>query len=407
MPRSSRGLSKVSRVRRLAAVAAVGALIAVLPSLFSPADAAVANHRVKAGTEHNVAFSTRWSADIHGTVTSVGNSVVTCDPRKPKRNKDAPDCLVARNQVPPTTGQRAGRNNDYWMRYINIDGPGHRDRQGTAIYSSSSADFKLPPGAQVKFARLYWGGTYGIVIPGLHINVQKSINQVGWVDFKTPGSHGYVRINRDTAMGFDGTNPDHSYATSADITNLVRAGGSGTYEVADLDAALAVDSWGGWSMVVGYQDCNKPLRHLEVWDGYEHQAINSGKTVGVSLHGLQTPASGPVGLRLGEITYDGDRGWPDHANVVPNVGTPFPLGDNLSPVNDVQNSVLANDDPNDSNYMWHRTPEYPNTLGYDNHRFLLDGKLANGTTDLTVDYPSTGEGINIGAIYAAVDLQQP
>lgn len=90
----------------------------------------------------------------------------------------------------------------------------------------------------------------------------------------------------------------------------------------------------------------------------------------------------------------------------PDVGPGFALGDALSPTDDVQNSVLANEDPADSNFHWKRTPDYRNTLGYDNHRFVLDGRLANGTSSLTVDHPSTGEGTNIGALYAVVDLQQ-
>ncbi|MEY9870931.1 hypothetical protein ABH931_000385 [Streptacidiphilus sp. MAP12-33] len=397
------------RRRGLLAVVAASALFAPLAAAASSADAAVARgnpggHQRGVPTEHNVPFSTRWSADLHGTVTSVGNSIVTCDPAKPKRYPDAPDCLTARHQVPPTLGTRAGRNNDYWMQYINIDGPGHKGPLGDPIYSSSSAEFKLPPNSEVKFARLYWGGTYGIVIPDKHVNVQKNINDVDEVYFRTPKTHGYVNIKRDTAIGFDATDPDHSYATSADVTDLVRAGGDGTYEVADLDAAMAIDAWGGWSLVVAYENCDKPLRHLQVWDGYQHQAINSGKTVAVSLDGLHTPATGTVGLRLGQITYDGDRGWNDRVEVVPNVGSPFALGDRLSPVDDVQNSVLADNDPHDSNFQWRRNPDYANTLGYDNHRFLLDGRLANGTTNLTIDYPSTGEGTNIGAVYAVVDL---
>lgn len=410
MYRRTRRFQAALRRRGLLALVAASALLAPLIATASSA-AAVVERGEPGGqravpTEHNVPFSTRWSADIHGTITSVGNSIVTCDPSKPKRYANAPDCLTARHQVPPTVGTRAGRNNDYWMKYINIDGPGHKGPLGDPIYSSSSAQFKLPPNSQVKFARLYWGGTYGIVIPKLHVDVQKKINQVDEVYFRTPKTHGYVNIKRDTAIGFDATNPDHSYATSADVTRLVKAGGSGTYEVADLDAALAVDSWGGWSLVVGYENCDKPLRHLQVWDGYEHQAINSGKTVGVTLDGLKTPSGGPVGFRFGQITYDGDRGWSDHVNVTPDVGPGFALGDALSPTDDVQNSVLANEDPADSNFRWQRTPDFQNTLGYDNHRFLLDGKLANGTSRLTVDYPSTGEGTNIGALYAVVDLQQ-
>ncbi|MEZ0064075.1 hypothetical protein ABIA32_000053 [Streptacidiphilus sp. MAP12-20] len=130
-------------------------------------------------------------------------------------------------------------------------------------------------------------------------------------------------------------------------------------------------------------------------------------TVAVSLTGLKTPDTGTVGLRLGQITYDGDRGWKDHVDIVPNKGAAFELGDVQSPVDDVQNSVLANNDPHDSNFQWARTPNYQNTLGYDNHRFLLDGNAhqRHERTDHQLPlYPSTGEGTNIGVIFAAVDL---
>ena len=61
--------------------------------------------------------------------------------------------------------------------------------------------------------------------------------------------------------------PNDVYQNFVVVTEDVRAGGGGTYSVADIDARTGNDSlgfFGGWALVIVAQDSNEPLRNLTV-----------------------------------------------------------------------------------------------------------------------------------------------
>ncbi|WP_051756974.1 hypothetical protein [Kitasatospora purpeofusca] len=186
------------------------------------------------------------------------------------------------------------------MKYVNID-PGSIGPLGDPIYSASSADLNLPPGASVKYARLYWGGTRGI---GDTVLPESSIDEIY---LKVPGENQYRNIANDQpSIGYITTDEESSYQASADITDLVKRHGTGTYTGANMDSVVKPHSWGGWSIAIAYEDPCAPLRHVHLWDGFQPELPNSPALTG-TLNGIRTPAAGPVTGHLGWVVYDGDH----------------------------------------------------------------------------------------------------
>lgn len=106
------------------------------------------------------------------------------------------------------------------------------------------------------------------------------------MSWKVPGGTSYQQVTADTYDWFDqqvgGTPPEPLLAGAGvtDVTAQVKAAGAGSYTVADIQACAGrssaqnsggnnVGCWGGWSLVVAYQDQADPLRYLQVWDGFQ------------------------------------------------------------------------------------------------------------------------------------------
>ena len=138
-------------------------------------------------------FTPRFTTNDRGDVTLIGNTLMTCG-----SGGGCPDGQAG-------NGGRVN-NDDYVMQYVDVDGVG-------STFCSSAASLALPPGATVLWAGLYWGG----------VSSSAARNQVV---FSTPSAAGLTL----TAGSLDASGSD--YQGFRDVTALVTAGGSGTYQVA-------------------------------------------------------------------------------------------------------------------------------------------------------------------------------
>lgn len=224
-----------------------------------------------------VPFSQRYVDNYRGAVTRAANTVLTCYPPA------VSDCTTRRNGV---------GNNDVASTYVDVD-------SDSSTFNSSTADLTLTAGAQVAYARLYWGGRGQTTTdtPGLPANnrLAPNIAQRGQVLIKAPGASGYQTIS--AAAADVGDTPDNVtasgivYGASADVTSLVAAAGAGTYTVANVQASRGFDTlgaFGGWTLVVAYKDPSLPLRNISVFDGFLNQQSNAAATT-ISLSGFRTP----------------------------------------------------------------------------------------------------------------------
>nr|WP_199156369.1 hypothetical protein [Pedobacter sp. ASV2] len=194
----------------------------------------------------------------------------------------------------------------------------------TSILNSSSADLQLPVGinyacSRIIYAGLYWFGhrSYDFeneftTAPSRLLNKQK-------VKFKAPGMANYIELSAaddDIYLGktvprpadFTGSTVD-KFIAYYDVTDYVRAAGTGTYAVADI-ATLGQrgkymsSGWAGWGMVIVFENKDYRVKNITVLDGFQYIVTGltlSTRDIKYNLSGFHTPATGNVDMKLGFV----------------------------------------------------------------------------------------------------------
>ena len=123
-----------------------------------------------------VPFTQRYQAVQHGGLVRASNSGISC--RKEEAPQAEPCAEVKRGA--------AGVNSDFEMFYSEVD-------KDPDTYNSTRAELKVPQGAKVSYARLYWGGN-------LRVGEQKPPEDNGRVLVAEPGG-AYKEVLADTVIG--------------------------------------------------------------------------------------------------------------------------------------------------------------------------------------------------------------
>ncbi|MER6913697.1 DUF3344 domain-containing protein [Streptomyces sp. NPDC000594] len=347
----------------------------------------------------SIPFTQRYQAVQRGGVVRAANSSITCTAPV----LSTPSCSDAR------TGG-TGVNGDFEMYYIDED-----DDLNT--YNSSRAALVLPKNAKVSYARLYWGGN-------LLAGEQKPSDDNGRVLVAEEGGS-YKQVLADTRIAHRAADGTDAFQASADITPLVREAGAGLYTVAQINVAMghsAAGAWGGWTLVVAYENFTEPLRQISIWDGFETIDTARGAHE-ITLPGLRIPqrATGRVGL----VAYDGDRGRTGDSVTVRVGGTgdtgdtgagggtgdagdtggapkEFRLTDAHNPADDLMNSTIGG--PGDDTHT--RRPSYTNTLGYDSDLFDIGPALRPGGTSATFRFTAESRSYALGVLFVQADTRR-
>ena len=321
-------------------------------------------------------FTARFSTNDTGDVVLVGNTLMSCTSGNP--------CTNARNGSGTSLN-----NNDFRMGYVDVDADG-------STFNSSQATLTLPSGAAVLWAGLYWGAD---TTAGSNGNAAPSPSQNNTARFATPAG-GYQTV---TASQLDtNTTLGNDYHAFADVTALVRAAGSGTYAVANVQAGTGVDRQAGWALVVAYRDAARPSRNLTVFDGFA--AVNTANPlVTMSVSGFVTPASGAVNTHVGVVAYEGDFGSTgDQLQLNGAV-----LGDALNPLTNFFNSTVTRL----GTQVTAKNPNYTNQLGFDIDDVSANNVLPNGANSATITLRTatsgTAEFYYPGVVAFVTDLYAP
>ncbi|WP_420034728.1 DUF3344 domain-containing protein [Streptomyces sp. cg28] len=364
--------SKGCFVRRLM----VGLLsLAALPPLCQTASATPSAPPKPAAEKPALPFTSRYDAVLHGGFVRAANSAITCRGAASDKNVGCPEARAGATAA----------NGDFDMFYTDVD----RDPN---TYNSTRAEVRVPEGARVTYARLYWGGN-------LRVGEQKPPRDNGRVLIAEPGGE-YKQVLADTVVGHRVANGADAYQASADVTDLVRSSGSGLYTVAQLNVAMgqtAAGAWGGWTLVAAYEKPSEPLRHLFLRDGFDtFTKTRSAEKVHVKTV-FPEGARGYAGL----VAYNGDRGGAgDSLTVSAGRGRPVTLSDRANPADDVLNSTISQPGTQPE-----RVPAHDNTLGYDSDVLPLDRALARGGDALDFRLASTGDPAWAGVLFGAVDAR--
>ncbi|MEU0900621.1 DUF3344 domain-containing protein [Streptomyces massasporeus] len=319
-----------------------------------------------------LSFTERYRALQHGGIVRAANASITC------RTAQSPSC-------PEVQAGGPGVNGDFDMFYVDVD----RDAN---TYNSSRAEVRLPNGSRVTYARLYWGGN-------LRVGEQKPPQDNGRVLIAEPGGE-YKELLADTTVGHRVMDGMDAFQASADVTRLVREGGAGLYTVAQINIAMGrstAGAWGGWTLVVAYENPAEPLRHLAVWDGFTPLGPGAGQEIGLSGLGFPAGAWGRAGL----VTYNGDRGTGGDSLTVTSGQSESALTSAANPRDDVLNSTISEPGADAS-----RVPAYANTLGYDSDVFDLGSALQHGGDRATFRIQSQQDAAWAGVLFVAVDARR-
>ncbi|MFE5947405.1 hypothetical protein [Streptomyces sp. NPDC056480] len=252
-------------------------------------------------------FGKRYDASLYGDFTTVGNTVMGCP--------TAPADLAARCAT-AASGQGPDDNNTFVMRRIDAGALG-------SGYGSSTGRVRIPAGAEVAYARLFWGGndgTYtgpnGARLKRCDISGADVERSPGDPTTTAPvmrvgtGAPAPVSIDSMVADPADTDGP-HYYTGESDVTAAF-AGTSGTDAQVAVGNIWAPDGKGcvaGWSLTVvhrfpGPDPVRAPeRRNVYVYGGHVLQRPSSPATT-VTVDGFRR--SGGT-ARAGVTAYEGDR----------------------------------------------------------------------------------------------------
>src|SRR5665213_713377 len=202
-------------------------------------------------------YSLVYSENIKGGTTIFGNTLLQII------NMDTVN-TVKMNDNSENGNSIYGNDNDNMLN-VDIDG---NNGYGSLTTNSSSSDLILPSGTNtIKLARLYWGGR----VRNADYDLTADSNQTIKIRKDTLGA--YLNIK---AQGIDKitiVSGYSQYQAYADITDLVKANGAGTYEVGNAPLSTgAIDNGGnngGWCIVVVYENDSLSYNSIRIYDGFQ------------------------------------------------------------------------------------------------------------------------------------------
>jgi hypothetical protein len=321
---------------------------------------------VAAPAHADAPFSVRYAETLHGNLSAVGNTLMTCPTA-------AANCAAARSGSPYS-------NNDFTMGYVDVDSDG-------STFDSSSATLTLPAGATVAWAGLYWSADTSAGSGGSADSHSWSRDQVKL----SIGGGAYQTVSAASGDVLTSSSQPSRYRGFANVTSLVT--GSGTYTVANVKAGTGSDRFAGWALFVAYRDAAQTLRHVNVYDGLG--TVDATHTFSTTIAPFQTPASGPVTTNVGLLSFEGDPGYATETMTL-NGAT---WSNAVNPANNVFNSTISANGAS----VTAKSPNYVNQLGMDLDSQSATGLLANNQSSTTLAFTSTQDYFMPSAFFLVSD----
>lgn len=292
----------------------------------------------------------------------------------------------------------------YWRADSPSDNRAEANDMITPDQSRSSAVLKLPAGAQVTYARIYWGSNLAEDRPD-----KTAIASAG-VTIERPGTGGFSVKARPANPETDvqiALGSGYTYQASADVTSILQRYGAGAYRVSGvsrrpLPTRTDDVEYSAWSMVVFYKSPTDPVRNLALFDGLDVVAL--GSTVDLSIRGFNVPQGSGVEGKLGVIAYEGDS---DKADTLMFNGQAL-----MDPVNPAGNffnstrSLLGNpvSNPGDLPQL---TGGPASMSGLDLDMVDISTRLMPGDSSASLQVSSTDDIIYVGALVTSVRSKKP
>ncbi|MBK1439314.1 DUF11 domain-containing protein [Parapedobacter sp. ISTM3] len=254
-------------------------------------------------------------------------------------------------------------HNGIGVEFIDIDDDAQTQNSSSASLQFSNENGALAACTEVLFAGLYWSGraqTENNDVPGRLPDGQWSNTrfQKNKVKFKHEGDT-YVDITADEIVAEDGNPLDVAtnrgmYVAFADVTAYVKNHKEGAYYVADIATTEGPDRsggligyYGGWGLVVVYQNPVMNTRNVVVYDGFAFVQGGTTDEYQIDIEDFLSNEEGPVNVKLGILAGEGDRiDLGDYLSILnKETGTYDRLQHSLNDVDNFFNSTILNDAP--------------------------------------------------------------
>jgi uncharacterized repeat protein (TIGR01451 family) len=241
-------------------------------------------------SQAHAAYFTRYSTTTNGAITFTGNTLGL--DKAASANAPGVSGAIGTFTTVDTT---------------QVDGTYPAGTTANWRLNSSMANLVLPAGSTVLYAELIWSGSYSYGGE----NVSANLNDA--VGLKTPLSNNSIlpdatsaqTLGAGTVAGACTTTPCY-YVRSANVTNLVRSAGAGSYTISGVPATQGNTennaNAAGWTLAVIYQNGSLPSRNLSLFVGAEVAG-----SAPASVSGFCTPPTGPRSGRLLVSALEGDQ----------------------------------------------------------------------------------------------------
>ena len=242
------------------------------------------------------------------------------------------------------------------------------------ILTESDAIYSLPLGTTLISAQLYWAG------PGSG-DLDVELNNIP------------VTADRTFSVIFGGRD---YFAAQADVTTIVANSGNGTYTLSELDLTAVIPDYcasttdfGGWSVVVIYEDFALNLNQISLFDGLEFVAA-SNPTLEIVLTNIDVTTEDLA--KIGFLAWEGDAFIGVNETLLIN-GT---LIEN-PPLNPGDNAF------NGTNSYTNSTEMYNMDLDY----YAIEDVVSPGDTSITINLTSGQDFVMINNIITNVNSEIP
>src|SRR5690625_352176 len=339
---------------------------------------------------------------IKGDFTMIGNTNMSINPD--------PD---ASNDNNDNNGQT---NPSY---YVDVDSDPttlNSSRAELVLYEDQDVD---PACSEIVFAGLYWTGRAhdGGSSP---VEFQVNVGSSGNPDYRTlnkrkvkikgPGASGYTEIMADQDdIYYPVTAHGQMYSGFAEVTDYVRSHGAGEYTVADIalreGAGGGTGYYGGWSMVVVYENSQMAWKDISIFDGHAYVVGSTTISHTLPVSGFHAVQDGPVKVKVGMMAGEGDRGISgDYFDMQRQDNNNWQrLSHSGNSTSNFFNSSIITEGG--------RYPNYVNNSGLDIAMFELPNEdkrfITNGQTSTTFRYGTTQDTYIIPLIVIGIDAYIP
>ncbi|WP_353128062.1 Ig-like domain-containing protein, partial [Parapedobacter pyrenivorans] len=319
-------------------------------------------------------------------------------------------------------GGKVSHNGD-GVKFVDVDNDVATINSSAATLVFSNENGAVNSCTQILYAGLYWTGRSSsennfvdAVLPdGSTI---ENRFQKDKIKFKKDGS-AYEEFTADGVLIPEGDPNDVDnnrgmYVAYADITDYVTSHRDGIYYAADIATTatsdiggLGIGYFGGWGLVVVYENPLMKTRHVIVYDGYAFvRGANSPENnFEIEIDEFQSIKSGPVNFTLGVMAGEGDK---------------VDLGDYFGMMNRSTNSYerLQHENSDVNNFFnssivtqGQRWPELEDNAGLDIATFDVANDnnkfIGNNQTTTSFEYGTNGDNYVIFNLTFAVDAYEP